>query len=238
MGTLKKYDFCLYRTKQDYAYETIREAIVTGEMAPNERLIISNLANDIGVSEIPIREALKRLHSEGLITTSGYGFSVASISVENFVELLGVRLELEGMAIRRSSEKIDNAGLSEIEKVLLKMEEFNRVGDAETYGRLDKELHTLLVSFCGVDILIKAIQDAWSQSERGRAIFRIMPWQAETSLKEHWEIFGAIKKRQPQKAEKLLIQHKRKAFELYIQQGLANPNFNVQNTKTDEEEKQ
>ena len=220
---MNKFAIVHYRTKQDYAYETIREAIVTGEMAPNERLIISNLSNDLGISEIPIREAMKRLHAEGLIINCGYGFAVSSISIEEFVELLGVRLELEGMAIRRSTEKIDAEGLKDIEKLLLRMEESNQQKDSETYGRLDKELHSLIHSFCAVDVLLKSIHDAWSHTERGRAIFRIMPWRAETSLKEHWEIFEVMKQHNSKQAEKLLIKHKKQAFELFIQQGLANP---------------
>jgi DNA-binding GntR family transcriptional regulator len=210
-----------FKTKQEFAYDAIREAIVTGELAPDERLIISNLAVDLGVSEIPVREALKRLHAEGLIVNCNQGFSVSPISSEDFVELLGVRLELEGMAIRRSTEKIDNKGLEEIEMLLQNMEEANRIKDSATYGRLDKELHSLLPSFCGVDVLIKAIHDAWNHSERARSIFRIMPWRAETSLKEHWEIFAAMKNRQAQLAEKLLISHKKQAFDLFIEQ-LAN----------------
>ena len=233
---MNKFAMVHFRTKQDYAYETIREAIVTGEMAPNERLIISNLSDDLGVSEIPIREAMKRLQAEGLIINCGYGFAVSSISIEEFVELLGVRLELEGMAIRRSTEKIDAAGLEDVKKLLLSMEEANQQKNSETYGRLDKELHSLILSFCAVDVLLKAIHDAWSHTERGRAIFRIMPWRAETSLKEHWEIFEAMKRHNSKRAEKLLIKHKKYAFELFIQQGMANPQNTGENIKTNEEE--
>lgn len=222
MVTLNKPVMVLFKTKQDFAYEAIREAIVTGELAPAERLIISNLAADLGVSEIPIREAIKRLQAAGLIVNCGYGFAVSSISTEEFVELLGVRLELEGMAIRRATMKIDANGLEEIVQLLVHMEEATRLKDTETYGRLDKELHLLLLSFCGVDILIKATHDALSQTERGRAVFRIMPWQAETSLKEHREIFEAMKNRQPQLAEELLIKHKKHAFDLFVQQLLSN----------------
>lgn len=220
---MHKYAVNHFRTKQDYAYEMIREAIVTGELAPNERLIISTLAAELGVSEIPVREAMKRLDSEGLIISCGHGFAVSSISMEEFAELLGVRLELEGMAIRRAAEKVDASGLQEIETMLLRMEEANHQRDAETYGRLDKELHSLILSFCRVEVLLKAIHDAWNHSERGRAIFRIMPWRAETSLKEHWEIFEAMKRHDAKKTEELLVQHKKCAFELFIQQGLSNP---------------
>ena len=236
MEILNKFAMWHYRTKQDYAYETIREAIVTGEMAPGERLIISNIASELGVSEIPVREALKRLQTEGLITRSGYGFAVASISLEDFVELLGVRLELEGMAIRRSTERIGDQELKEIENLLTGMEEANRLKDSTMYGRLDKELHTLLLSFCGVDVLKKAIHDASAQSERARAIFRIMPFRAETSLKEHWEIFEAIKQRNAKLAEELLIKHKRQAFDLFIQQVMAHPQNAGEIIKTNREE--
>ncbi len=206
-----------FKTKQDYAYDIIREGIVTGELEPDERLIISSLAADLGISEIPVREALKRLQSEGLIINNGPGLFVAPVSVQEFIDLLGVRLELEGMAVRRAAENIDECGLKDAEKLMACMEEANRQKDWATYSKLDKELHSLIHSYCRVDVLIKAINDAWSLSERGRAIFRIMPWRAETSIKEHREILAALRDRQGAVAEKLLISHKKQAFDLFTE---------------------
>jgi DNA-binding GntR family transcriptional regulator len=206
-----------FKTKQDYAYDIIREAIVTGELEPGERLIISSLAVELGISEIPVREALKRLLSEGLIINNGPGLFVAPVSVKEFIDLLSVRLELEGMAVRRAAENIDEMGLKEIDELMARMEEANRLKDWTSYSKLDKELHALIHSYCRVDVLIRAINDAWSLSERGRAIFRLMPLRAETSIKEHREIVAALRSRQGELAERLLISHKKQAFDLFTE---------------------
>lgn len=217
MAGLSKVSHTGFRTKQDYAYDIIREAIVTGELEPDERLVISSVASELGISEIPVREALKRLQSEGLIINNGPGLFVAPVSVQEFIDLLSVRLELEGMAVRRAAENIDESGLKEAEMMMARMEEANQQKDWATYSKLDKELHTLIHSYCRVDVLIKAINDAWSLTERGRAIFRIMPLRAETSIKEHQEIVAAMRNRQGEVAEKLLISHKKQAFDLFAE---------------------
>ena len=99
---MKKIAMIPFRSKQEIAYNMIRESIVTGEFTPGQKLIISSLATNLSMSEIPIREALKILESEQLITRYGQSLRVAAISVKETMELLSVRLELESMAIRRA----------------------------------------------------------------------------------------------------------------------------------------
>jgi len=205
-----------YRSKQELAYQAIREAIVTGELKPNERLIISNIADELGISDIPVREALKRLQTEGYVTNSSNGMVVSSVSPEEFVDLLEIRVELEGLAIRRAASNIDEKGLRKLKEIFDEMEKAAELHDMSKFSSLDKEFHNTIYSYCGVDLLIKTISDAWTHSERGRAIFHIEPKRTAFSMKEHKEIIEALERRDAKTAEELLKKHKKCAFELFI----------------------
>jgi len=205
-----------FRSKQEFAYSAIREAIVNGELKPKERLVISTLADGLGISEIPTREALKRLEAEGYATMTSNGMVVSSVSSEELADLLEIRIELEGMAIRRAASRIDEEGLLELKKLYSQMLMAIEKNDMSEFSLIDKEFHSTIYMYCGVDILIKTIMDAWSHSERGRAIFHLAPWRTEFSMKEHQVILEALEKKDAVKAEEVLKRHKRQTFDLYI----------------------
>jgi DNA-binding GntR family transcriptional regulator len=205
-----------FRSKQEFAYSAIREAIVNGELKPKERLVISTLADGLGISEIPTREALKRLEAEGYATMTSNGMVVSSVSSEELADLLEIRIELEGMAIRRAASRIDEEGLLELKKLYSQMLRAIEKKDMSEFSLIDKEFHSTIYMYCGVDILVKTIMDAWSHSERGRAIFHLAPWRTEFSMKEHQVILEALEKKDALKAEEVLKRHKRQTFDLYI----------------------
>lgn len=207
-----------FKTKQEIAYDAIREGIVTGEVAPGEKLVISALAHHLGMSEIPVREAIKTLESERLVIRKGQSLRVAVISMEETIELLAVRLELEGMAIRRAVKHIDSEGLKDLEKRLLGMEEAIEQKDTSKFGRLNKEFHFAIYEYCNVEVLIKAIHEAWNQTERARYVFRIIPERAGDAEKEHHEIVEALRNRDEEKAEEALNRNLKQSFDLFTQQ--------------------
>lgn len=207
-----------FKTKQEIAYDVIREGIVTGEIAPEQKLVISTLAQHLGMSEIPIREALKTLESERLVIRNGQSLRVAVISAEETIELLSVRLELEGMAIRRAVKHIDSEGLKDLERQLLGMEEAIKQKDTSKFGRLNKEFHFAIYEYCKVEVLIKAIHEAWNQTERARYVFRIVPGRADDAEKEHHEIVEALRNKDEKKAEKALFRNLKRSFDLFAEQ--------------------
>ena len=215
-----------FKTKQEIAYNVIRESIVTGEFTPGQKLVIATLANRLGMSQIPIREALKTLESEQLILRNGQSLKVAVISVEETIDLLTVRLELESMAIRWASKRMVPEGFEDLEKQLDQMEEAIQMNDTNTFGRLNKKFHYTIYDYCGVDFLIKAIHEAWNQTERARYIFRIIPERADDANKEHREIIEALREKDEHKAVELLVRNLKQSFDLFAQQLLIEKNRN------------
>lgn len=206
------------RSKQNFAYHSIREAILNGTLLPNERLIISKLAAELGVSEIPVREALSRLESEGFAAKASQGMVVSAVSVEEIARLLEIRVELEGLAIKWATDRIAAQEYDALWQLIQDMEAAFRSDDIARFGIIDKQFHSFIYAKCGDEFLLRTIMHAWTHSERSRAMFKTKPWYAETSLHEHRAILDALRDRQPLAAQELLKNHKRKYFNLYIEQ--------------------
>lgn len=94
-----------YKTKQEIAYDKIKDAIIKCVIAPGEPLIIRSLAVMLNISESPVREALKRLISENFVIKQNSNLYAAPISAEEFMAMLEVRLDLEKIAIKISAKK-------------------------------------------------------------------------------------------------------------------------------------
>lgn len=204
-------------SKKDLAYTTIRNAIVTGELKPDERLLISELAGKLGVSEIPIREAINRLNSESFIRSQGNLHHVAPLTEQEFLDMLEVRLGLEIIAIRTAVTKIDKAGIEFQRALLLKMEESLNKNDLDEYSRLHKEFHMDTFKYCGIAYLNRALIDAWDHHERGLAVFNLHPWDTKPSLEEHKMIIDLMEKSDTRNLEAFFINHRRKAFNMYFE---------------------
>src|SRR3954451_11793209 len=96
-----------FRTKADIVYEALRERILSGELRPNERVTISHVARDLGVSDIPAREGVKRLQADGLLDFATHkGAVVASMDADDVEELLAIRSRVADAAVRRGARTI------------------------------------------------------------------------------------------------------------------------------------
>ena len=97
------------------AYSTLRDLILTGELAPGEKLKIDNLRKILGMGAAPIREALSLLTSDQLVVRQDQrGFRAAETSIENFQEILELRCQLESIALRQSIENTSDAWIEEV----------------------------------------------------------------------------------------------------------------------------
>ena len=116
-GKLRKLE--PYKSKTQLAYESIKENILSGALAPGTRLIVSKLANQLSFSSIPVREALQRLEAEGLIVSKpNAGALVSEISLREMAEVIAVRRVLEGLAGQEAAKRIDKVGLKRLSEIL------------------------------------------------------------------------------------------------------------------------
>ncbi|OUM84145.1 MAG: hypothetical protein BAA01_04210 [Bacillus thermozeamaize] len=202
-----------FRTKAEKVYHHLREGIIHGTYAPGQRLVISQIARQLDVSEIPVREALQRLASEGYVYLHPHaGGIVSSLSEEDIRQIFELRIHLEGLATRLAVDHLSNAHLHRLEEMLLESRQYIENRDYEGYDRFNRAFHEYIYQFANNQRLADLIRDLWNNSSRYPRIFQDVH-QLENSYAEHQDILRAIKLRDAELAERLTRQHKAKAYE-------------------------
>ena len=111
-----------YQTKEEYAYITLQTAILQCELAPGDKLVIDRLSDEMGISQIPIRAAIQRLQTEGLVIVTPHSSAiVAPLSPEKIDEVFSLLESLERTAYRAAIEKINASQLEELSKLSEKL---------------------------------------------------------------------------------------------------------------------
>lgn len=181
----------------------IREAIIRGDFKPGERLKQSDLAEKMGVSRMPIREAFRKLESEGLILLEPHkGAVVKSIHIEDIEEIYALRSELEKMAVYQS---IDNLTQEDINQLTSLVAEMENAKDADTFVQYNIDFHRLLVKRCKWGRLNSFIGTLWNGLPQQTP--HLLTGQIETSNIEHRKILDAVLNKDKETAAKLVSEH-------------------------------
>ncbi|MED4584941.1 GntR family transcriptional regulator [Brevibacillus choshinensis] len=181
----------------------LREAILRGHFQPGERLVQEELASSLGVSRMPVREALRKLETEGLVIIEPHrGAIVKSLSVEDIQEIYGLRSQFEKMAVEMSVEHMVQDDIDQLEELVVAMEHSK---DATEFIECNIEFHRLLISRCPWKRLVTFIETLWNGFPQQTP--QMLRDQTEKSNKEHREILQAIKKRNAAEAGKLVHGH-------------------------------
>lgn len=134
-----------YLPLRDVVFQTLRGAILKGDLKPGERLMELQLASKLGVSRTPIREAIRMLEQEGLaVTIPRKGAEVAKMTEKDMEDVLEIRLSLEGLAVRLSCEKITPAALQELKVAMEDFEVKTRSGQFVEMAKADVKFHEIL----------------------------------------------------------------------------------------------
>lgn len=135
---------------RDVVFKTLRQSILTGELKPGERLMEIHLANKLGVSRTPIREAIRQLELEGLvIMVPRKGAQVASITEKSMSDVLEVRLALEKLAVELAAKRINFEQKEELKAAMLLFEEKVAMGDVSEIAKADVAFHDKIFEITG-----------------------------------------------------------------------------------------
>jgi len=182
-----------FRTKADLVYEQLREEILSGAVLPGQRVSISRVARDLGVSDIPAREGVKRLEADGLVSfTAHKGAVVTRMGRHEVEELFAIRTELEALALSRAAERITPEELERLREILDAMGRAERDGDVAAYGLLNREFHMLAYAAQPYAKLRSMIESLWDSTDWCRRIFNTEGESMRASLAEHEAIFEAL----------------------------------------------
>jgi len=196
-----------YSTKAELVYNAIFDAIIENKLTPGSRLIVKEIAEQLSVSDIPVREALKMLEATGLIVTKPYaGSVVATPSPEWIEEIFVMRAALESMATRTSIPFLKSTDIQEIIAIDNQMKE--EKGNPIEYARLNREFHKAVMVKSPYPQLLATINDLLVKSQYGQAIFGLKPTTVKTSDLEHDELIEAIQQGDINQAERLTRDHR------------------------------
>ncbi len=201
---------------RDVVFNTLRQAILTGELKPGERLMEIHLANKLGVSRTPIREAIRKLELEGLVTMiPRRGAEVAEITEKSLKDVLEVRRTLDALCVELACDRISDGELEVLEAACLKFEEATKTKDARIVAKADVALHDIIVRATGNQRLIQLVNNLSEQMYRYRFEYIKDESGHATLIEEHKIIYESIKKKDKETAAntaKLHIDNQEKAI--------------------------
>jgi DNA-binding GntR family transcriptional regulator len=205
-------------TLETQVYEALRKAIIEGRLAHARRLVQDDLAAQFGTSRIPVRDALKRLETEGLVNLDERGSYVVSyFGSEDVEEIYGLRLLLEPYAAGKALNNMMASDFKELENIAQEMMAAAEQKDIEQYVQLNRAFHFTLYEFSRQRRLVRMIQSLWSGLMPLTPM--AVPGQLERSACEHEAIICALKDNQQNKLELVMrdhIEHARIALQAHL----------------------
>lgn len=207
-----------YKPLRELVLEEIREAIKNGVLKPRERLMEIQLAEELGVSRTPIREALRKLELEGFIVmVPRKGAYVADISFKDIADVFEIRTALEGLAASLAAERITDEELEEMERLLVEKADAISCQDMERLVEVDTRFHEAIYKASRNQRLWTIINNLREQIQRFRTTSLSYPGRMKQSLQEHCQIVEAIQSRDPQIARQLAQEHIENAEHIMIE---------------------
>jgi DNA-binding GntR family transcriptional regulator len=185
--------------------DRLRAAILSGRLAAGTRINQDRMAAEHGVSHIPVREALRRLEAEGLVTFAPRrGFFVARLSAADAAELGEMRAALEPLALRLALPRLGDAALDAAEAAI---EASERAADLAAWAKWNWRFHRGLYAPCARPRLLETLENLWRGADRYlRVVWQAADWQ-ERSQREHRAILRACRKGDGEKAAALVAGH-------------------------------
>ena len=197
-----------HKSLRSAALAAIREAILCGQLRPGQHLVESDLAEQMGISRAPIREALRQLETEGLVVSLPHrGTFVTQLSVQDVWEIYTLRAAVEGLAARLMAQNATAEEIAHLEESVAQMEQSAQAGDLELLARQDMAFHEYLCRAAHHNRLL----DAWlSMNAQIRTMIDLtncLYLPAEEIVRCHAEVVDAIRQRQAERAARVISGH-------------------------------
>ena len=197
-----------YLLLRDVVFNTLRQAILRGELKPGERLMEIQLANKLGVSRTPIREAIRKLELEGLVLMiPRKGAEVADITEKSLRDVLEVRKSLEELAVQLTCDKITKEQIRELEQAAEQFKKTLKSNDITEIAEADVRFHDIIYLATDNQKLILLLNNLREQMYRYRIEYLKRADKYSQLLAEHEEIIRHIEKKQKKEAAEIVCKH-------------------------------
>ncbi len=207
----------VFRSKKEVVYDLLRENILQGKYKPGSRLVIDELAATLGVSQIPIREAMRQLEGDGFVTIEPYvGATVAELNADFIFEVFALLEHLEIISSRAACRVMSDDDLQQLADMIEQMEA--SVTDPSKWSRDNKAMHLFICSCAKTTLIHKMMEKVLDHWDRLRLHYlndvfgnRIAAAQAD-----HKRILAAFYSRDPDEVERVVHAHNQGALSSYI----------------------
>lgn len=197
-----------YLPLRDVVFNTLRQAILRGELKPGERLMEIQLANKLGVSRTPIREAIRKLELEGLVLMiPRKGAEVAEITEKSLRDVLEVRRALEELVVQLACEKITKEEIRELERVAKEFQQVVKSSDITEIAEVDVCFHDIIYTATDNQKLIQLLNNLREQMYRYRVEYLKRDGVFPQLIAEHEAIIRHIENNEKEKATEVMCRH-------------------------------
>lgn len=197
-----------YLPLRDVVFNTLREAILKGDLKPGERLMELRLASKLGVSRTPIREAIRMLEQEGLaVTMPRRGAEVAKMTLKDMEDVLEIRDALDELAVRLACDRITAEQLKQLVEVKEAFEMSTKSGDVKKIADSDVRLHDIIYEATGNPKLVTMLNNLREQVYRYRVEYIKDPQNYPKLIAEHEAIVEGVKNRDAVSATQAMHAH-------------------------------
>lgn len=195
-------------TQTTRVYETLRNKILTGELPPSASLPEQELSTKYNVSRNTLKKALLMLEKESLVSIeSNKGAKVRSYSMDEVLDYLELRSVLEGFIIRKAVPVISDESISEMESILEVMKTYFNSKELIQYSQFNLRFHQIIYDACPNNTAVEMTKQLKTQMSKYNTKTILVPGRDTQSLNEHTAILEAIKSRDAQLAEALIVRH-------------------------------
>lgn len=216
-NNFKNFEIKNYKPLGEVVFEYLRNAILNGTLKPGERLMEISLADQLGVSRTPVREAIRKLEKEKFVEMiPRKGAYVANLTARDILEVLEIRIVLEGFASKLAAERMGDEDVAELESILAEFNKALEVLDRPEMIRRDNEFHNKIYSAAKNNKLVEIVKELHDQYQRFRLIF-FNEYDDYNDLQVwHQNIVDAIRNRDGNRAKECAEYHVRSIRESVI----------------------
>jgi DNA-binding GntR family transcriptional regulator len=205
-------------TKSEYAYQELRRRILEDELAPGERLMLRPLADELGLSVMPVRDALRMLEGDGLVSLESHrGATVTEISRDAVLETISARMWLEVLAVQEAATRHTEATMRAVEKAIAATRAAAEKGDGAAFTRANRDLHEAIEGPAS-ETLKELIRELWErlwQVRRRVALYTTVPERIPEAQAEHEAIVAGLRGRDSGAAGAAMEQHRRSTLDAW-----------------------
>lgn len=185
----------VFITKSEYAYQELRRRILDGDFRPGQRLLLRPVADELGLSVMPVRDAMRMLERDGLVTTQSHrGATVSPLSSSAIIDAISIRMWLEVLAVRQAVPLHTDHTTAEIEALFREADRVLAEGDGLAYAEANRRLHEAIERPAPAP-LRSMITDTWErlwEARRRLSLFSLLPDSRASAQREHRELVAAV----------------------------------------------